>query len=108
MCAGDEVSVDVIDVLPQVFGTGRAERRHRIDVARHLEHAAPDRGKDLLYGPDNPVVERMDRALGRGFAYTPDDEWLDVPRLDLNEYHGARSNLLERFSEGGDADAGSK
>lgn len=108
MCAGDEVCVDVVDVLPQVFGTCRAERCYRVDVPCHLEHPAPDSGKDLLYGPDNPVVERMDRAFGHGFAYTPDDEWLDVPRLDLNEYHGARSNLFERFGEGGDADAGSK
>lgn len=108
MRARDEIIVDVIDVLPEVLGAGRAERHHRVDVPRHLEHSASDRGKELLDGPDDPVVERVNRAFGRRFAYTPDDEWLDVPRLDLNEYLGPRSNLLERFREGRDTYAGSE
>lgn len=108
MRAGDEVFVDVVDLLPQIFRAGIAKRCDRVNVARNLEHPAPDGGKDRLHGPDDPVVERVDRAFGPRFAYTPHDERLDVGRLDLNEYYGPRSNLLERFREGRDANAGSK
>lgn len=55
--AGDEVFVDVVHLLPQVFRACLAERCDRVNVPRDLEHAAPDGGKDRLHGPDDAVIE---------------------------------------------------
>jgi len=104
----NEVFIDVVHMLPQIFGASGAERGDGIDVPRDLEHPAPHGREDLLYCPDDSMVERMNRAFGRGFAYTPHDERLDVARLYLNEYTGSRSYLLECFREGRDPGSRSK
>jgi hypothetical protein len=95
----DEILIDVIDVLPQIFGSGFAERRNRVEMPRNLEHAASDRGKYFLHRPDDAMVERVNGAIRPRLADASYDMWLDVPRLYLDENRRPRSDRFERLRQ---------
>ena len=93
----DDLFVNRIDFLPEVF-RGRSDKRSgRINVTRDLENARSHCRKDRFHDPDDAVIERMNRAACFGFAKTTRHQRLDVLRLDLHVDSGPVANGIEGF-----------
>lgn len=95
----NQLFIDERHFLPEILRSTRHERRHRVDVARILQHARSDRRKNRFNGFDNAMVERVDGAARFVLANNAHDERLDAGRLDLDVNHGIDTNGSEDCSE---------
>ena len=77
-------------------------------MTRDLEKARPDCREDRLHDPDDPMIERMDRAGRSGFADAARHQRLDIARLDLHVRYGPVADGVERLGQGRNAGPVSK
>lgn len=105
VCPLDQLLVDERNFLPEIPRSGRHESRHGIDVAAGDQDSSSQGGEDALHRFDDTMVESVDRAVRSGFPDAPDNERLDVLRLDLDVYHSSIANGIENRVQGGDIDS---
>lgn len=103
--AAHQIRVDQGPVLPKIFGTGFDERGERVDVTRYFQNSRSNGRKDLFDVLNDPVIERVDGAVGGRFANAANDERLDVLSFDLDVNPRAVTNRIEHVLERRDSDA---
>ena len=101
----DQLLVDERDLLPEILRSGSDEGCHRIDVTAADQHARSQSREDVPHGLDDTMVEGVYGAVGSGFSDAPDNQGLDILRLDLHVYHCSIANRVENRVQSRDLDS---
>jgi hypothetical protein len=92
-------------VLPKILGARFDERGKRVEVTRYFQNSRSN-GREYLFDILNdPVIERVNGAIGGRLANAAHHERLDVLSLDLDVNSWAFTNRIEHLLERRDTNA---
>lgn len=102
--ADHQILVDERGFLPEIPGAGGDDCGDGIDMSRDLQHAGGNGWEERLHVLGYAVVKRVYGAHRARVANAPDDERLDVARLDLDVNEGSLSDDCEDRGQAGNLD----